>query len=526
MPSRFSSQRFLELQHSPIIRYLRSRPFLRDLLLILLTLSAMGSAANYPLVNMDDPLYVGGNVNVLSSISLETLAWDFETFHASNWHPLTWLSLQLDTELWGCNSEVYHRTNLVFHLASVILLAEILHRMTGRFGASAAVAALFAVHPLHVESVAWVSERKDVLSTLLGLLALAAYVRYARRPSVGRMALVCLAHAASLLAKPMLVTLPLLLLLLDYWPLRRFRGAGASDAATPFAPVSRWRLVLEKTPLFLLSLGSSVMAVLSQHHSGALKSVVAFPLGLRCANALNSVVSYLGQTFWPANLAAFYPYPRQGLPWEQTLAEAILLLILSGVALRAARERAYLLVGWLWYLFSLLPVIGLVQVGRQAQADRYTYVPLIGIFLALVWGIGDLLGPRRKVLGGILLTGILAVCVGMTRKQVGYWADSLTLWEHTLAVTHDNAFASMAYAQALFTRGRKEEAIDWYRTALRCNPQQDHAWMLLGQAYESQRRWDDALECYQRAAAIDPTKESYRGSVQRVQANRNDRASP
>jgi tetratricopeptide (TPR) repeat protein len=276
--------------------------------------------------------------------------------------------------------------------------------------------------------------------------------------------------------------------------------------------------LLEKTPLFLLAAGSCVMTVLSQSQSGALKSLGAYPLGPRCSNALNSVLVYLGQTVWPTDLAAYYPYPRQGLPWETILLEAILFLGISGAAVYLIRSRPYLLVGWLWYLAALVPVIGLVQVGRQAHADRYTYVPLIGIFLALVWGVSDLLGPRRRVVQVALLAGSLAVCVVLTRVQAGYWANSRALWQHALAVTDNNAFARMAYGQALGIAQLPEAALEQYAKSLEIDPEMDRAWLLLAQLHESQRRWDDALDCYRQAAALAPSNKSYQASVSRLLA--------
>ena len=335
------------------------------------------------------------------------------------------------------------------------------------------------------------------------------------------MLLVCLAHAASLLAKPMLVTLPLLLLVLDYWPLRRIAGGRPANGPAPFVPAPPWRLVLEKAPLFLLAAASGVMTLLSQEQSGALKSLAGYPAGLRCANALNSVVVYLGQTLWPFNLAAFYPFPQQGLPWELLLGEAVLLITVSGACLYLARRRPYWLAGWLWYLMALAPVIGLVQVGRQAHADRYTYVPLIGIFLALIWTLGDLAGPWRRFLGRAAIAALLAGCIVVSRMQVRTWADSSALWSHALAVTDHNAFAMMGYGKALFADGRPEEAIAWYREAVDVDPTLDRAWWLLGQANESQQRWEDALACYERAAGVDPTNEAYRAAAERLRASIN-----
>src|SRR5579883_3235845 len=334
---------------------------------------------SYQFLNVDDNEYVTENPHVQAGLTGPSLWWALTKFHSHNWHPLTWMSLQLDWQLYGPNPLGFHITNVLLHAANAVLLFFALRSLTGAVGRSAVVAAFFAVHPLHVESVAWVAERKDVLSTLFGMLALVAYTRYARSGSLSRYLLVVAFLALSLLAKPMLVTLPFLFLLLDYWPLRRWP-----------AQASARRLLLEKVPLLVLVLFSCVMTLIAQHRGGAVNSLKLTPLSERLANSSLAYVQYLGQTIAPLNLAVFYPFPHGRVSFPLALAAGLLLACLTWLAWRERKSRPYFLVGWLWYLGTMVPVIGVVQVGGQAHADRYTYFPLIGIFLLVVWGLADL----------------------------------------------------------------------------------------------------------------------------------------
>jgi len=492
--------------------------FPRDAFLVALTLTALGGVSANGFVNYDDITYVVENVEVLNGFSVDNVTWAFTTRKAANWHPLTWLSLQLDSTIFGTTADVYHRTNLLLHLASVLVLAEVLRRMTGAIWRSAMVAALFAVHPLHVESVAWVSERKDVLSTLFGLLALAAYVGYARRQRLGWMGLVLLGYACSLMAKPMLVTLPFLLLLLDYWPLRRAGQAGKSDLRGP------WWLVVEKVPLFLLAAGSCLMTLQSQAEGGAIEALDRLPLAVRLANAIHATVCYLGQMFYPVNLAIYYPYPRAGLPWLQVLAEGLMLVAITGAVCWLARSRPYLPVGWFWYLGTLVPVIGLVQVGGQAHADRYTYVPLIGIFLMLVWGVHDLIPEKKGLLIGVS-AAVLLGCVLLTRAQVRHWFDSLHLWEHAVKVTTANGRAHANYSLVLY-RHDPEAALLQIQESIRVEPGHPVAHHIEGGIYEALKRWDEAEASYQAALALWPDNTSYQNVLLDLQAKRRARVPP
>ncbi|HEY9422309.1 MAG TPA: hypothetical protein VIW92_12900 [Thermoanaerobaculia bacterium] len=401
--------------------------------LALLTVLAFLPSLGNGYVLLDDPLYVTGNPQVRQGITREGLAWALTANVANNWHPLTVLSHMLDVEVFGLPAAGHHLTSLLLHLANVLLLFAALQRMTGAAFRSALVAALFAVHPTRVESVAWIAERKDVLSGLFWMLALLAYVHYACRPNPRRYLPVALAMALGLAAKPMVVTLPCVLLLLDFWPLGR-RGWG--------------RLILEKVPLFVLSAASSLVTLRYQETS--LAPLEVLPWDLRFANAAVSYATYLGKAFLPRNLAVFYPFPAEIPAWKVAGASALLLL-LTGLAIWRARRSPWLLVGWLWFLGTLVPVIGLVQVGRQAMADRYTYLPFIGLFLAMVWGAAELAQRRaslRPILGTLAVLAILGLA-GMTRAQVHHWRDSVTLFRHALKVSRDNPLARRGLAKAL-----------------------------------------------------------------------------
>ncbi|HEV8583045.1 MAG TPA: glycosyltransferase family 39 protein [Thermoanaerobaculia bacterium] len=438
------------------------RPLLLAAALALLTAVAFLPVLENGFVNLDDGLYVTRNFWVRKGFTLGGLAWLWTANVANNWHPLTVLSHMLDCQLFGVTPAGHHLTSLLLHLANVLLLFEVLRRMTGAVWRSASASALFAVHPMHVESVAWVAERKDVLSALFWIAAMGAYQRYAVRPSLGRYLLVALAMALGLLAKPMVVTLPLVLLLLDVWPLGRLRfepGWGGRLA----------RLAAEKLPLLALSAAASFVTLRFQTTS--LVDLEIVPWKLRLANAAVSYAAYLGKLLLPRNLAVFYPLPL-AIPAWKALAAAALLAALTALAVRRARQAPWLLVGWLWFLGTLVPVIGLVQVGRQAMADRYTYLPSIGIFLAACWGLPELArdrAGRRAALAAASILAILAL-TAVTRAQVRHWSDSVDLFEHALAVTQDNYVAHIGLAKALATRRDWSGAAVHFRAALTLRP--------------------------------------------------------
>jgi protein O-mannosyl-transferase len=465
----------------------RRRVWVVCLVLAAITFAVFGQTLTHEFVSLDDSEYVYANPMVVQGLTIQGIVWAFAGVHAENWHPLTWLSHMLDCQLYGLNPAGHHLSNVLLHTATVILLFLVLHQMTGALWRSAFVAAVFAIHPLRVESVAWVAERKDVLSGLFFILTIGSYVRYARLPpSLARYALVLLLFVLGLMCKPMLVTLPVVLLLLDYWPLQRTESAG--------------KLILEKLPLLALSAASCVTTVVAQHR--ALQTMESFSLPLRFANALVTCMIYLAQMVWPARLAALYPYPYNGLPlWEVVLA-GILLVGLSVVAVWQRRTRPWLLIGWTWYLVMLLPVMGLIQVGRQAHADRYTYLPQIGIYLAVTWWAAEWRIKRavRRVLMAAVLV-VLMVCAGI---QATYWQDTKSLWTHALACNANNADAQSNLGLFLMQQGDVDEAIPHFQKALEIDPGHAEAQNNFGNALRQKGRVDEAIAHYQKALQITP----------------------
>jgi protein O-mannosyl-transferase len=458
------------------------------LALAAITFAVFGQTLHHEFIDFDDTDYVYDNPVVTQGLTLKGIVWAF-SFRASNWHPLTWLSHMLDCQLYGLNPSGHHLTNVLLHTATVIALFLVLRQMTGAWWRSAFVAAVFAIHPLRVESVAWVAERKDVLSGLFFMLTIGAYVRYARQAwSWGRYGLLLLLYAMGLMCKPMLVTLPLVLLLLDYWPLQRLEAGKLSG------------LVLEKLPLLALSAGSCVATLLAQHK--ALQSVESFSLPARLGNALVTCMVYLSQMVWPTGLAVFYPYPQGGLPaWEVALA-GMLLIGLSTVAFRQRHQQPWLLMGWIWYLVMLLPVVGIIQVGGQAHADRYTYLPQIGVYVAVTW----LVAQRRvsPAALGSLMTGVLVVLMVCAWKQTAYWRNNETLWPHTIACTTDNEMAHYNLGFALDQKGNVDGAIAQYEEALQIRPAYGAAHNNLGLALLGRGKVDEAIPHFQRALQLGP----------------------
>ena len=465
------------------------------------TFAVYSQVQDHEFINYDDDKYVTNNEYVKAGFTRDSVGWALTTSYNSNWHPMTWLSHMLDAQLFGPNSKGHHLTNLLFHIANVLLLFLVLLRMTGALWQSGFVAALFALHPLNVESVAWVAERKNVLSTFFWLLTMWAYIRYAQKTNLKRYSLVILFFAMGLMSKPMLVTLPFVLLLLDYWPLRRLQ----SDRRTAIS-----RLVYEKIPLLVLVAGSVVTTLTVQKMGGALGSLNAFPIQERVINALVSYWLYLQKMIWPGGLAIFYAHPENTLSVWKGLATAALLALVTTAAIRLARRAPYFAVGWFWYLGTLIPVIQLVQTGSIAMADRYAYVPLIGIFIIIAWGLPELLAKWR------LRSRILTIAAGiwistlmlMTWNQVSHWKNSITIFSHAIEVTDieypDFLLAHNNLANALLAEGRTGKAISHYKMAINLMPDYAVNHNHLANALFAEQKTEEAISHYKTAVKLLP----------------------
>jgi protein O-mannosyl-transferase len=467
-----------------IFRAPAQRKLVMGLLLVVATLALYNPVSRNGFVNFDDDRYVTGNAQVRAGLRWSTVTWAFTSLDQANWHPLTWLSHVLDCQLFQLNPAGHHYTSLLLHAANALLLFLILQWFTGYTARSLMLAALFAVHPLNVESVAWVAERKTVLSMFFFLLALAAYGWYVRRPGGVRYMALALLFACGLMSKPMVITFPLVLLLLDYWPLGRLAWgqASAAEGGCPYALSSQplRALCIEKIPLLALSAGSALITMIAQRSGGAVLTSAAHAPLLRFENAILCYALYIKKALWPSHLAALYPYPHALPAWEVFTA-ALFLLAVTGVVL-TNREHRYLVVGWFWYLGTLAPMIGLIQVGNQAMADRYAYLPLIGLFIMIVWAAADWAGARHlstKLLAAAGLAILLALSV-VTHIQLSYWHDDLTLWAHALAVTQNNFVAENNLASALIQQGRTDEAISHFRAASALEPQDATSQLNLG----------------------------------------------
>lgn len=515
------------------------------LILIAATIAVYAGVLGSAFTNLDDNVYVTDNPQVQAGLTPASMAWAFTATYRCTYQPMVWLSFMLDRQIGGPGPSLFHLTNLLLHIACTLLLFLILTRLTGSSWRSGFVALLFAIHPLHVESVAWVAERKDVLSTLFWFLTILAYLRYVERRDVKSYLLVVAGTALGLMSKPMLVTLPITLLLLDHWPLGR-------TADTPLK-----RLVLEKAPLFALAAASCVVTYIVQQSGGAMGSTQMYPIGVRAANAIISYVAYIRMMVWPAGLAVFYPHPGKTLALSSAIIPAVLLVAASILAIKAGKRRPYIAVGWFWYVITLIPVIGLVQISAHSMADRFTYVPLIGLFVIAGWGIPELLAVVKsaQVRCGILVGSAAAASIALAicaHTQVGYWTDSEILFQHTVAVTRPNALAQNNWGEALASRGRSNEAASHYLTALqidpcrvdaRCNlakvlvsqgqlkqaiaqlkfvlrlsPHEPDAHNNLGVAYAIQGNMREAAKHFAAAVEADPNKISARQNLARATA--------
>jgi protein O-mannosyl-transferase len=521
--------------HPSLQDWLR-RPGFICLFLALMTLAVYLPTAWNDFVNYDDSDYVTENVHVKSGLTWATVVWAFKTGHASNWHPLTWLSHALDCQVLGTHAGAMHLVSAGFHAVNAVLLFLVLRALTGALWRSAFVAGLFALHPLHVESVAWVSERKDVLSGLFFLLTIWAYGRHAGRSVISNQSSVIskdrttdhasrftfhvslfyllslLFFALGLMSKPMLVTTPFVLLLLDYWPLKRMQNAECGMQNAPAqGPVSfiihhSSFLILEKLPFFALSVASSVITFRVQRAGGAVST--ALTLWERVANAVVSYGRYIRKTFWPDDLSVLYPHPGHWPIWQVLVCTAVLVGVSALVAV-SWRRRPYLVTGWLWFFGTMVPVIGLVQVGIQSMADRYTYVPLIGLFVMVVWGIGDLVAERVAQHWGakamaIGATVALAVCAAFSVRQVLFWKDSEALFKRAVQVTRNNYLAYNNLGFYYSGKGRKAEAIEQYRRSLEINPSYEDALNNMGYALAGEKKFDEAIQMYQAALRVRP----------------------
>ena len=476
-----------------------SNPAFLCLLLVTATLAVYWPATRCDFINYDDPDYFTANPHVLSGLNGANVLWAFTTGFASNWHPLTWLSLMLDAQISGKNPFLPHLTNLIFHALDAALLFLLLRKLTGALWRSALVAAMFALHPLHVESVAWVSERKDVLSTFFALLALLSYARYAKENHRRSFGFALVFFALSLMAKPMLVTMPFVLLLLDWWPLGRLSWSGDKSNLK--------RLFLEKIPFIVLSVISSVITFFVQQKGGAVSTLTGFSLSERIENAFVAYAQYLYKTIWPARLANPYPHPGY---WDLSLVIFSILLVfcLSVLAFLSARRFPYVFTGWFWFVGTLVPVIGLVQVGIQSMADRYTYFPLIGVFIVFTWGAAEFCVkwrmPRPAV---VFLAAIILFAAGVqTRSQIAYWQNSGTLFRHALTVTQNNYIAWNDLGTYLSSQRQVLEAMDCFQKSLEINPGNADTLYNLGNVFTKLGNMDEAISNYRHTLEIDPNR--------------------
>ncbi|HTG27671.1 MAG TPA: tetratricopeptide repeat protein [Methylomirabilota bacterium] len=535
------------------------------LILVGLTIVTFGIYAQvigHRFITFDDPTYIHDNPMVNRGVTLAGLAWAFTTFYAGNWHPLTWIAHMIDSQLFGMIAGGHLLVNALIHVANTLLVFWFLLRTTHARWSSALVAALFALHPLHVESVAWAAERKDTLSTFFGLLSLIAYVRYAEAPSIRRYAWVAIMLALGLLAKPMLVTWPFVMLLLDYWPLRRFQQSEVKGQPARLPAREDFRsslggggwsvvrsLVVEKIPLFALVAAAAVITFLAQSHLGGVRTFTEAPVALRLSNALVSYAKYLLLAFWPNDLAVYYPYTGTDIPAWQIIDAALLLIGVTAFCLSQRKIRPYLIVGWLWFLGTLVPVIGLVQVGGQTMADRYFYIPSIGLFIALVFGLADIAERRRVApwLSAAIANVVLLVLAALTNAQIHRWNDSFTLFKHALtvappsvvaedclglamhkngqldeAVAHfekalqikpDDYTALLTIGVTRFYQGRVPEAMEYAQAAIRCQADGSKAHNLLGMALAKQNRNEAALDEVRRASALAPKDAEIRNNL-------------
>jgi tetratricopeptide (TPR) repeat protein len=472
--------------------------------LAMVTFIAFEQLRHNDFVHYDDDTYVTENAHVKAGLTHESVTWAFTATHASNWHPATWFSHMLDCQLFGLNPAWHHFTNLLLHLINTLLLFLILKKMTGCLRPSLFIAAAFALHPLHVESVAWVAERKDVLSAFFWLLTMAAYIRYSNKPALSRYMLVLVCFCLALMAKPMVVTLPFVLLLLDYWPLDRFARTNQNQNQSSSKPVGIGKLILEKIPLLILSAASCVITYIAQQQSGTIAGIEQIPVAMRMSNAVVSYIRYIGKMFYPVRLVSLYPLPTNGWPPWQPIASLLLLIAVSVLVIYLARRCGWLLTGWLWYLGTLVPVIGLVQVGVQSMADRYTYLPSIGIFIMIAFTAAKVSQKQPAVrtiltVSAVCLCGIWLFC---TRAQVKYWRDDITLFSRSLEMTENNYIMHNNLAINLAKSNRPAEAIEHYKKSLALRPNSPEIHNNKANALMRLNKIDEAIFHYEKAVKL------------------------
>ncbi len=510
--------------------WFRTESFILGALLAIATLAVYWPVSHCSFFNFDDPVYVANNPHIVSGLDWDTVAWAFTTFHASNWHPMTWLSHALDVQLFQLAPGGHHVMNLLLATVNVLLLFWLLVRATGYVGCSAMVAGLFALHPVNVESVAWIAERKNLLSMFFFLLGMLAYHWYAssrqRPPKLGRYAVMTACFTLGLMSKPQTITFPFILLLWDYWPLERM-AVGSWRFAFGFSPFALHQkgadvssgeretanseersflwLVKEKIPLFVICAASAAVTVVAQRAGGSVASLRNYPLSVRFSNAIVSYLRYIGKALWPTNLAPLYPHPWQPLPMWQVIPSLLALLAITALMI-AARRRRYLLVGWLWFLGTLVPMIGIVHVGNQAMADRYAYLPYIGLFIMICWSVAELAASRKVpvvIVRAFSVIVLLALAM-VTHRQLSYWSDSVKLWTHTLQVTNDNYIAHDNLALPLMQQGRTEEAIQHYQAALAIYADDPSANLALAMYAHQHGRLQEAIARYEQMIRITP----------------------
>jgi hypothetical protein len=491
------------------------RLFVLGCLLAVTTVALYYPTIHHPFANYDDDGYVSENAHLKTGLSWNTIQWAFGTYYQANWHPVTWLSHGLDVQLFQFDPAGHHATNILLHLINVVLLFWVLLRATRSAGPSFMVAALCALHPINVESVVWVTERKNLLSMLFFLLTLGAYHWYAREPRISRYIVVALLFVLGLLAKPQVITLPFVLLLWDFWPLRRTpTNHEQTSSAEGAYPARTWRqLLLEKLPLLVMAAISAVVTMIAQRIGGGINPTVS--LAARLANAVVSYARYLGKLFWPLRLAPMYPHPGSSLPRWEILGTSCLLLAVTALVVAGRRHR-YLPVGWFWFLGTLIPMIGFVQVGRQAMADRYAYLPFIGLYIVICWGVAEA-AEQRRVPAGWLVGGsavVLLALAGIAHRQIDFWSDNVVLWSHTLQVTTFNYEAEANLGEALLAKGEGEEALAHFHRALEIDSSLSPPYMYLGVYDQQHGKLQQAIEEYRRAI----TATEYTGTNLKAQA--------